>query len=46
MAMSEASKLFESQESKTGQKQDAVNSAAMTIMKLLVQVRQRYIRST
>ncbi|CAE6412748.1 unnamed protein product [Rhizoctonia solani] len=37
MAMSEASKLFESQESKTGQKQDAVNSAAMTIMKLLVQ---------
>ncbi|GAB1522629.1 hypothetical protein RhiTH_005751 [Rhizoctonia solani] len=37
MAMSEASKLFESQESKTGQKQDAVNSAAMTVMKLLVQ---------
>ncbi|KAJ1301584.1 hypothetical protein OPQ81_008832 [Rhizoctonia solani] len=37
MAMSEASKLFESQGSKTGQKQDAVNGAAMTIMKLLVQ---------
>ncbi|CUA69669.1 hypothetical protein RSOLAG22IIIB_04047 [Rhizoctonia solani] len=37
LAMSEASKLFESQGSKSGQKQDAVNGAAMTIMKLLVQ---------
>ncbi|KAG8715139.1 hypothetical protein FRC11_005578 [Ceratobasidium sp. 423] len=37
MAMSEAVKLFESQGSKTGQKQDAVNGAAMTVMKLLVQ---------
>ncbi|CAE6525866.1 unnamed protein product [Rhizoctonia solani] len=37
MAMSEAVKLFESQGSKTGQKQDAVNGAAMTVMKLLAQ---------
>ncbi|CAE6521575.1 unnamed protein product [Rhizoctonia solani] len=37
LAMSEASKLFESQGSKSGQKQDAINGAAMTIMKLLVQ---------
>ncbi|KAG9094324.1 hypothetical protein FS749_012691 [Ceratobasidium sp. UAMH 11750] len=37
LAMAEASKLFDSQGSSSGQKQDAVNGAAMTIMKLLVQ---------
>ena len=37
LAMSEASKLFETQGSASGQKQDAVNGAAMTVMKLLVQ---------
>lgn len=37
MAMSEASKLFDSQGSASGQKQDAINGAAATIMKMLVQ---------
>ncbi|KAG8740536.1 hypothetical protein FRC10_004186 [Ceratobasidium sp. 414] len=37
LAMAEASKLFDSQNNPSGQKQDAVNGAAMTIMKLLVQ---------
>jgi len=37
MAMSEASKLFDSQGSASGQKQDAVNGAAATIMKMVVQ---------
>ncbi|KAG8716508.1 hypothetical protein FRC08_009362 [Ceratobasidium sp. 394] len=37
LAMAEASKLFDSQGSSSGQKQDAINGAAMTIMKLLVQ---------
>ena len=38
MAMSEASNLFEqSGGSASGSKQDVVNSAAMTVMKLLVQ---------
>jgi hypothetical protein len=36
--MAEASKLFDTQGSASGQKQDAVNGAAMTVMKLLVQV--------
>jgi len=36
LAMAEASKLFDSSSSQ-GNKQDAVNSAGMTIMKLLVQ---------
>jgi hypothetical protein len=42
LAMSEASKLFDTQGSASGQKQDAVNGAAMTVMKLLVQVRRPY----
>ncbi|KDQ63286.1 hypothetical protein JAAARDRAFT_120937 [Jaapia argillacea MUCL 33604] len=37
MAMSEATKLFDSQGAASGNKQDAVNGAAMTVMKLLVQ---------
>ncbi|QRV83323.1 beta-flanking protein [Ceratobasidium sp. AG-Ba] len=37
MAMAEATKLFDSQGGSSGGKQDAVNSAAMTVMKLLVQ---------
>ena len=38
MAMAEASKLFDkSGGAKQGDKQDAVNGAAMTVMKLLVQ---------
>ena len=38
MAMAEASKLFDkSGGASSGGKQDAVNSAAMTVMKLLVQ---------
>jgi hypothetical protein len=38
MAMAEASKLFDkSGGASSGDKQDAVNSASMTIMKLLVQ---------
>jgi hypothetical protein len=38
MAMAEASKLFDSSGgASSGNKQDAVNSAGMTIMKLLVQ---------
>lgn len=38
MAMAEASKLFEqSGGAASGNKQDAVNGAAMTVMKLLVQ---------
>ncbi|KAH8835485.1 hypothetical protein DL96DRAFT_1574439 [Flagelloscypha sp. PMI_526] len=37
MAMAEASKLFDKQKPASGDKQDAVNSAGMTIMKLLVQ---------
>jgi hypothetical protein len=37
MAMSEASSLFDKQGAAGGNKQDAVNSAAMTVMKLLVQ---------
>lgn len=38
MAMAEASKLFDkSGGASSGNKQDAVNSAAMTVMKLLVQ---------
>ncbi|KAF8640687.1 hypothetical protein AX17_000343 [Amanita inopinata Kibby_2008] len=38
MAMAEASKLFESSGgAASGNKQDAVNGAAMTVMKLLVQ---------
>ena len=38
MAMSEATKLFESSGgAASGNKQDVVNSAAMTVMKLLVQ---------
>ena len=38
MAMAEASNLFEqSGGSATGNRQDVVNSAAMTVMKLLVQ---------
>ncbi|KAF8604104.1 hypothetical protein BDV93DRAFT_492812 [Ceratobasidium sp. AG-I] len=37
MAMSEASKLFDTQGSSSGQKQDAVNGAVMTIMKMVVQ---------
>lgn len=38
LAMSEASKLFDSAGgSASGNKQDAVNGAAMTVMKLLVQ---------
>ncbi|KAG8723668.1 hypothetical protein FRC12_012942 [Ceratobasidium sp. 428] len=37
LAMAEASKLFDTQGSSSGQKQDAINGAAMTIMKLLVQ---------
>ena len=38
MAMAEASKLFDkSGGSASGNKQDAVNGAAMTVMKLLIQ---------
>jgi len=37
MAMSEASKLFDSQGSASGQKQDAINGAVMTVMKMVVQ---------
>jgi hypothetical protein len=37
MAMGEAAKLFESSGGSGGNKQEAVNSAGMTIMKLLVQ---------
>lgn len=37
MAMGEAAKMFESSGG-NGNKQDAVNSAGMTIMKLMVQV--------
>ncbi|KAH8119847.1 hypothetical protein DFH11DRAFT_1556880 [Phellopilus nigrolimitatus] len=36
LAMSEASKLFNKGGSASGDKQDAINSAAMTVMKLLV----------
>ena len=37
MAMAEASKLFDQHGGSGGQKQDAVNGAAMTVTKLLVQ---------
>jgi hypothetical protein len=37
MAMAEAAKLFDNKQPTSGNKQDAVNGAAMTIMKLLVQ---------
>jgi hypothetical protein len=37
MAMSEAAKLFDSKQPSSGNKQDAVNGAAMTVMKLMVQ---------
>lgn len=37
MAMSEAAKLFDSKQTSSGNKQDAVNGAAMTVMKLIVQ---------
>lgn len=37
MAMSEAAKLFDSKQASSGSKQDAVNGAAMTVMKLMVQ---------
>jgi len=37
MAMSEASKLFDSQGSAGGSKQDAINGAVMTVMKMAVQ---------
>ena len=37
MAMAEASKLFDKSGASSGGKQDAVNGAAMTVMKLLVQ---------
>ncbi|EPQ60406.1 hypothetical protein GLOTRDRAFT_113054 [Gloeophyllum trabeum ATCC 11539] len=37
MAMAEATQLFDSKGAVSGNKQDAVNSAAMTVMKLLVQ---------
>ncbi|KAF8203828.1 hypothetical protein BJ912DRAFT_941150, partial [Pholiota molesta] len=37
LAMAEASKLFEKSGAGSGNKQDAVNGAAMTVMKLLVQ---------
>jgi len=37
MAMGEAAKLFEQHGSSGGNKQDAVNGAAMTVMKLMVQ---------
>jgi len=37
MAMAEATQLFDSKGAASGNKQDAVNSAAMTVMKLLVQ---------
>jgi len=37
MAMSEAAKLFDKKQPSSGNKQDAVNGAAMTIMKFLVQ---------
>lgn len=37
MAMSEAAKLFDSKQATSGSKQDAVNGAAMTVMKLMVQ---------
>ncbi|KAL4071151.1 hypothetical protein V8B97DRAFT_1964493 [Scleroderma yunnanense] len=37
MAMAEASKLFDKSGASSGKKQDAVNGAAMTIMKLIVQ---------
>lgn len=36
MAMAEASKLFDQHGASSGGKQDAVNGAAMTVMKLLV----------
>ncbi|TFK56664.1 hypothetical protein OE88DRAFT_1650064 [Heliocybe sulcata] len=37
MAMAEATKLFDNKGAASGNKQDAVNGAAMTVMKLLVQ---------
>jgi hypothetical protein len=37
MAMTEASKLFDSKQTSSGNKQDAVNGAAMMVMKLMVQ---------
>jgi hypothetical protein len=37
LAMAEATKLFDKQPASSGTKQDAVNSAGLTIMKLLVQ---------
>lgn len=37
MAMAEASKLYDQHGANGGGKQDAVNGAAMTVMKLLVQ---------
>jgi hypothetical protein len=37
MAMAEASKLFDKSGATSGTKQDAINGAAMTVMKLLVQ---------
>ena len=37
MAMGEASKLFDQNGASSGGKQEAVNGAAMTVMKLLVQ---------
>jgi len=37
MAMAEAAKLFDKKQPASGNKQDAVNGAAMTVMKLLVQ---------
>ena len=41
MAMAEASKLFDkSGGTASGNKQDAVNGAAATVMKLLIQVRR------
>ena len=37
LAMAEATKLFDKSGASSGNKQDAVNGAAMTVMKLLVQ---------
>ncbi|KIM70212.1 hypothetical protein SCLCIDRAFT_1207512 [Scleroderma citrinum Foug A] len=41
MAMAEASKLFDKSGASSGGKQDAVNGAAMTVMKLLVQSKSK-----
>ena len=37
LAMAEATKLFDKSGASSGNKQDAVNGAAMTVMKLMVQ---------